>query len=72
MSTKAKNQDLTSLLYTARYVTPKARSQTDYNECKELFGNKGNTMDLEPIHFQYINHLDLPIESLICGPAGSL
>ena len=55
----------------------KARSQTDCNECKELFGNKGNTMDLDTIHFQYINHLDrggidLPIESLIYGPAGSL
>ena len=58
VSTKALNEDLVSLLYTAGYVTRKARSQTDCNECKELFGNKGNTMDLDPIHFQYINHLD--------------
>ena len=58
VSTKAKNEDLASLLYTAGYVARKASSQTDCNECKELFGNKGNTMDLDPIHFQYINHLD--------------
>ena len=58
VSTKAKNEDLASLLYTAGYVARKDRSQTDCNECKELFGNKGNTMDLDPIHFQYINHLD--------------
>ena len=46
VSTKAKNEDLASLLYTAWYVARKARSQTDCNECKELFGSKGNTTDL--------------------------
>ena len=58
VSTKAKNEDLASLLYTAGYVARKARSQNDCNECKELFGNKGNTMGLDPIHFQCIHHLD--------------
>ena len=58
VSPKAKNEDLASLLYTAGYVARKAMSQTDCKECKELFGNKGDTMDLDPIHFQYINHLD--------------
>ena len=58
VSTKAKNEDLASLLYTTGYVTRKARTQTNCNQCKELFGNKGNTMDLDPIHFQYIYHLD--------------
>ena len=32
--TKAKNEDLASLLYTAGYVARKAMSQTDCNECK--------------------------------------
>ena len=41
-----------------RYVARKIRSQTYCNECKELFGNKGNTMDLDPIHFQYIHGFD--------------
>ena len=77
VSTKAKHEDLASLLYTALCVAQKARSQTYCNECKEQFGNKGNTMGLDPIHFQYINQLDreglnLPIESLIYGPAGIL
>ena len=34
VSTKAKNEDLASLMYTAGYVARKARSQTDCNECK--------------------------------------
>ena len=33
-------------------------SQTDCDECKELFENKSNTMDLDPVHFQYIHHFD--------------
>ena len=66
-------------MYTSGYVAWNAGMQTDCNECKELFGNKGNTIDLDTIHFQYIHHLDmgagaidLHIESLIYGPAGSI
>ena len=51
VATKAKTEDLVSLLYTAGYVARKGRSQTNFNECKELFGNKDNTMDLDPTHF---------------------
>ena len=58
VSSNAKNEDRASLLYTTGYVARNARSQTDCNECKELFGSKGNTMDFDPIHFQYIDHLD--------------
>ena len=78
VSTKAKTEDLVSLLYTAWYVARNARSQTDCNECKELFGNNCNTMDFDHIHFQYIHYqdrgIDLPSEYIIkCyGPAGSL
>ena len=57
VSPKAKNEDLASLLYTAEYVARKARSQTDCNECKELFGNKGNTTNFYHTHFQYTHHL---------------
>ena len=54
------NDVLSSLLYTSGYVARKAMSTPAYTECKDLFGNKHNTMDLqvEQEHLQYTEHID--------------
>ena len=60
VSSKVRTDDLAALLYTAGYVARKARSYNDCMECKELFGNKESTIDLDidPKHLQYIANLD--------------
>ena len=59
-STKVSDDALSSLLYTSGYVAKKTMSHTDCNECKDLFGNKHNTMDLQvdPEHLVYTEILD--------------
>ena len=47
VSTKVKEDDLSALLYTAGYVARKARSYNDCTECKDLFADKENTIDLD-------------------------
>ena len=60
ITTKVSDDALSSLLYTSGYVARKAMSHTDCNECKDLFGNKHNTMDLQvdPEHLIYTEILD--------------
>ena len=60
ITTKVSDDALSSLLYTSGYVARKAMSHTDCNECKDLFGNKHNTMDLQvdPEHLVYTEILD--------------
>ena len=60
ITTKVSDDVLCSLLYTSGYVTKKATNHTDYKECKDLFGNKHNTMDLQvdPEHLIYTEILD--------------
>ena len=60
ITTKVSDDALSSLLYTSGYVARKALSHTDCNECKDLFGNKHNTMDLQvdPEHLIYTEILD--------------
>ena len=45
--TKVKEENLAALLYSAGYVARKARSYNDCTECKDLFGNKESTIDLD-------------------------
>ena len=51
------NDVLSILLYTSGYVARKAMNNT---VCKDLFGNKHNTMDIqvEQEHHKYMEHLD--------------
>ena len=60
LATKVKEDNLAALLYTAGYVARKARSHSDCTECKDLFGNKDSTIDLDidPKYIVYIDYLD--------------
>ena len=60
VANKVSNDVLSSLLYTSGYVARKAMNNTACTECKDLFGNKHNTMDLqvEQEHLKYTEHLD--------------
>ena len=60
ITTKVSDDVLSSLLYTSGYVARKAMNHTDCNECKDLFGNKHNSMDLQvdPEHLIYTEILD--------------
>ena len=52
VTNKVSNDVLSSLLYTSGYVARKGMNNRACTECKALFGNKHNTMDLqvEPEH----------------------
>ena len=60
VANKVSNDVLYSLLYTSGYVARKALNNTACVECKDLFGNKHNTTDLqvEQEHLKYTEHLD--------------
>ena len=60
ITTKVSDDVLSSLLYTSGYVARKAMNHTDCNECKDLFGNKHNTMALQvdPEHLIYTEILN--------------
>ena len=60
LSTMVKEENLATLLYSAGYVARKARSYNDCTECKDLFGNKESTIDLDidPTYIEYIDYLD--------------
>ena len=45
VATEVSNDVLSSLLYTSGYVARKAINNTACTECKDIFGNKHNTMD---------------------------
>ena len=45
VANKVSNDVLSSLLYTSGYVARKAMNNTACTECKDIFGNKHNTMD---------------------------
>ena len=47
LSTKVKEENLAALLYSTGCVARKARSYNDCTECKDLFGNKESTIDLD-------------------------
>ena len=60
VSRKVKHEDLPSLLYTAGYVARKAVTKTECSDCKEILGNKGQSMDLDvdEEYLQYTKCLD--------------
>ena len=47
-------------IYSAGYVSRKARSYNDCTECKDLFGNRESTIDLDidQTYLEYIDYLD--------------
>ena len=51
---------MAALLYSAGYIVRKARSYNHCTECKDLFGNKESTIDLDidPKYLEYIDYLD--------------
>ena len=57
LSPKVKEENLAALLYSAGHVARKARSYNDCTECKDLFGNKESTIDLD-IDPKYLEYLD--------------
>ena len=60
VANKVSNDVLSSLFYTSGYVARKTMNNTASMECKDLFGNKHNTMDIqvEQEHLKYMEHLD--------------
>ena len=60
VTVKVDEENLPPLLYTTGYVAKKMIDKLSYNECKMLFGNKSQPLDLElnREHQQYIQCLD--------------
>ena len=65
------NDVLYSLLYTYGYVARNAMKNTTCTECKDLFGNKHNTMDLQ-VEQYYLKYTEHPDRGKLIFPSNSL